>query len=719
MTVHDVFRFAVAPLFALFAAAAPALAQATVDSAAFIVRLGTDTVAVERWVRTAQGLDAVAVTRSPRTVVRRYSVRMDADGRVTHVAVGDAAERAIEPAGAIPITTGFYAPYALAVAQAARRGDAAVVVVPMLAGTNLIEAEVRRAADGEYSLPNQFGAPMQVRTDAEHRVLFVDAGGGTTVERVRWFDIDAYAQEFSARDARNAGLGPLSPRDTVRAEIAGAVIMVDYSRPSARGRTVMGGLVPYGALWRTGANDATQLIIDRVVQFGDISLQPGAYSLFTIPGADDWQLIINRGTGVSGLAHDPALDVARVTMAVRTPAAPVEQFTIQIVPAGAGGELRIQWGTAEAYVPFRVPAAEQAQHGRLVIVGGGLSRDTEAVYRAVLDGRAGDGPLCVIPTAGAEPESAITSTVAAFARYGGTAEGVLISTDNPEAADDARIADQLRRCSGFYFTGGVQSRIVSVFRPAGHSTPAHDAVMERFRNGAVVAGSSAGAAIMSDPMIAGGSTTLALARGVRRGDSGTDDDDEAGAGAVSVTTGLGFLPAIVDQHFLARGRIGRLITAVLDLGEFDVGFGIDENTALVVEGTSARPVGASGVVVIDARHAYRAGRSASGVDLHLLSAGDSYDMLSGRVTMAPDKQPPPAAAQQVALPDDIFARWSFLHLLHHFGTAAQTDVSMSVEGGELRLHRSAHFNAASRAGEGVQGTPSGLSVTGLKLDVRR
>jgi hypothetical protein len=138
----------------------------------------------------------------------------------------------------------------------------------------------------------------------------------------------------------------------------------------------MGGLVPYGAVWRTGANDATQLIIDRVVQFGDISLQPGTYSLFTIPGADDWQLIINRGTGVSGLAHDPALDVARVTMAVRTPAAHVEQFTIQIVPTGAGGELRIQWGSAEAYVPFRVPAAEQAQAGRLMIGGGGLSRDT-------------------------------------------------------------------------------------------------------------------------------------------------------------------------------------------------------------------------------------------------------------------------------------------------------------------------------------------------------
>jgi hypothetical protein len=362
MTSQDVFRFAVAPLFALLTAAAPALAQATVDSAAFIVRLGTDTVAVERWVRTAHGLDAVAVTRSPRTVVRRYSVRMDADGRVTHVTVGDAAERPVAPAGAIPITTGFYAPYALAVGQAARQADGSLVV-PMLAGSNLIEAEVRRTGNGEYSLPNQFGAPMQVRTDADHRVLFVDAGGGTTVERVRWFDIDAYAQEFSARDARNAGLGPLSPRDTARAEIAGAVIMVDYSRPSARGRTVMGGLVPYGAVWRTGANDATQLIIDRVVQFGDVRLEPGAYSLFTIPGPDEWQLIINRGTGVSGLAHDPALDIARVTMPARILPAPVEQFTIQVVPAGAGGELRIQWGTAEASVPFRVPAAEQAQAG--------------------------------------------------------------------------------------------------------------------------------------------------------------------------------------------------------------------------------------------------------------------------------------------------------------------------------------------------------------------
>ncbi len=132
------------------------------------------------------------------------------------------------------------------------------------------------------------------------------------------------------------------------------------------------------------------------------------------------------------------------------------------------------------------------------------------------------------------------------------------------------------------------------------------------RAGAVVSGSSAGAAIMTDPMIGGGSSAGALQEGVRA--------EGEGEGVV-LEKGLGLLEtAFVDQHFLARGRWARLLVAVLATDSFDLGMGIDENTALVVEGDSAWVVGASGVVFFDTRGVVRddEGKAGSGIVLHLL-----------------------------------------------------------------------------------------------------
>jgi cyanophycinase len=250
-----------------------------------------------------------------------------------------------------------------------------------------------------------------------------------------------------------------------------------------------------------------------------------------------------------------------------------------------------------ALLPRNAAAQEP---GRLVIVGGGLARESEEVFRAVLDARHGSGPLCIIPTASGDTDAAIRSSIERFGGYGGhgTAVGVPITLASPDAAQDSAVVARIRGCSGFWFTGGVQSRTVRVFRPDGRSTPAYEALLQRHREGAVVAGSSAGAAVMSDPMIAGGSTTGAIRFGARRDpvEQDEDENEDYAGGGVSITTGLGFLgSAIVDQHFLARGRIGRLVAAVLDVPEFDLGFGVDENTALVIDGDIAYTLGESGV----------------------------------------------------------------------------------------------------------------------------
>ena len=363
------------------------------------------------------------------------------------------------------------------------------------------------------------------------------------------------------------------------------------------------------------------------------------------------------------------------------------------------------------------------QNGRLVIVGGGLRGSNEAVYRTILDGRDGDAPLCVVPTASAgDPQRTIARAVAVFDEWGGpgTATGIPLSTESAETADDPLVAAQIRGCSGFYFTGGVQSRITAVFRPRGRSTPAYDALMWRFREGAVVAGSSAGAAIMSDPMIGGGSTTGALEHGIHRAAAESDEDDGATPGrGVSIMPGLGlFSAAIVDQHFLARGRIGRLITAVLDVEEFDLGFGIDENTALVVVGSTVTVAGASAVVIIDARHATRDGRSATDVKLHLIAPGDRFDVDSRRV-MPGDGNTLPASSDTVDVPDDVLARWAFLHVLHQFARSPEQQLALSVPGGRLILRKGPDFTATAGAGTGVQDLPAALSITGLRLDVVR
>lgn len=340
-----------AVLSLLLAGADRVVAQEPV-TATYVVRLGVDTTAIERWTRSPDSLHVVAVTRSPRTTVRRYVVRFDSAGRVLNVSTGAAGAEPVAMAGAVPIAGGTYAPYAVAVWQAMRDG-AAESVVAMRAGSATRPVSVRRSAPQEYTLPNQFDAMLTVRLDGDGGVTGIDAGGGATVERVAPFDFEAMTREFALRDERGTGLGPLSPRDTVRATIDGANVLIDYSRPSARGRTVLGGLVPYGAVWRTGANDATQLITDAPLRIGDVEVAPGRYSLFTLPREDGWDLIINRRVGMSGLEHDPAQDVGRVSMRQAENPTHTEQFTIRLDPAGTGAWLRILWGNAAVSVPVR------------------------------------------------------------------------------------------------------------------------------------------------------------------------------------------------------------------------------------------------------------------------------------------------------------------------------------------------------------------------------
>jgi hypothetical protein len=151
---------------------------------------------------------------------------------------------------------------------------------------------------------------------------------------------------------------PASPRDTAAMTYAGERVYVDYGRPSMRGRTIMGGLVPYGQVWRTGANAATTLVTTRDWRIGGTLVPAGTYTLYTLPGETEWQLIVNRQTGQWGTEYDQAQDLARIPMRVERTAAPVEQFTINLV-AGSPAQLVMEWENTRASVAME-PASPGA-----------------------------------------------------------------------------------------------------------------------------------------------------------------------------------------------------------------------------------------------------------------------------------------------------------------------------------------------------------------------
>ena len=160
----------------------------------------------------------------------------------------------------------------------------------------------------------------------------------------------------SALDAQEARPPLLSPRDSVVQTVGDARVVVDYGRPSKRRRKeIFGALVPYGVIWRTGANEATHLRTDRDLMIGTLRVPRGTYTLWTIPEREQWTLIVNRQTGQWGTEYDSTQDLGRVAMEVAALHQPLEQFTIAIEAMKNGsGVLRMSWDTTQASVRIRV-----------------------------------------------------------------------------------------------------------------------------------------------------------------------------------------------------------------------------------------------------------------------------------------------------------------------------------------------------------------------------
>jgi hypothetical protein len=145
-----------------------------------------------------------------------------------------------------------------------------------------------------------------------------------------------------------------SPSAEAQCKLSGGkTITVDYSSPRMRGRKVFGALVPYGKIWRTGANEATTFVLDEDLTAEGTNIPAGSYTIFTVPDPNKWTLIINKHTKEWGIPYKyESEELARVPMPVTRLSSPVENFTISFDSTGGGCNMRMSWENTQASIAF-------------------------------------------------------------------------------------------------------------------------------------------------------------------------------------------------------------------------------------------------------------------------------------------------------------------------------------------------------------------------------
>lgn len=152
--------------------------------------------------------------------------------------------------------------------------------------------------------------------------------------------------------------GRASPYDSATFTLAGAQAKLCYGRPSVRNRVIFGELVPYDTLWRTGANEPTTIHLPVAAEIAGIEVEPGSYTLYTVPGRQDWTVVVNRSTSQWG--HESqyneqvrAQEVGRATVRAARTDAPIETFTIRPERADRGADLVLEWERTRVRIPVR------------------------------------------------------------------------------------------------------------------------------------------------------------------------------------------------------------------------------------------------------------------------------------------------------------------------------------------------------------------------------
>ncbi len=297
----------------------------------------------------------------------------------------------------------------------------------------------------------------------------------------------------------------------------------------------------------------------------------------------------------------------------------------------------LQFAAAAAGGGALVGARAQAPaEGFAVPIGGALKFDNAEVWTRLVQLSGGPGAKWVVlPTAGDSPQRAGERIAQTLEQAGAKATVLPVSprwpgVDVAAAVRDPALVALVAQASGVYFAGGAQERIVESLQPGGKSTPLLDAIRAVKARGGIVAGSSAGAAVMSRTMFRDAQDSLAVLKfGAKMGRE--------------IDLGLGFVgdDLFVDQHFLKRGRIGRLLPVMWQEG-FKLGLGVEENSGAIVQGSRIEAIGAKGALLVDLRSATHDATlgafNLKGVKLTYLDRGDRHDLATGITTPSEAKK---------------------------------------------------------------------------------
>jgi hypothetical protein len=347
-----------------------------------VYRLGRDTAAIETFTRSASRLTGEIVVRTGPAVARteyeigfangrvasatvrrkqadgsaptagplEYRFTYTSDSTVRETVFKDSTARRSVAGRAFPILP-VYAYGSLELLNAIPSVANDSIAALSLGGGNAGWIGLERVGGDTLRLRGTVPYQMMVRFDRAGRLQSVD---GTLTTNKAIGTRGTARVDIAAIAAAMKPTGTLSPRQTAYVSILQGPITVNYGSPAVRGRSVWGGtLVPFDSIWRTGANEATHLATAKTLQFGELTLAPGLYTLWTQHTRSGTWLIVNRQVGQWGTQYNAANDVGRVPMTLADTPSFAEDFTIAIRSLGQGrGALDIAWGDKVATANF-------------------------------------------------------------------------------------------------------------------------------------------------------------------------------------------------------------------------------------------------------------------------------------------------------------------------------------------------------------------------------
>jgi hypothetical protein len=370
----------------------------------FITRLGQDTIAVENVRRQGNTLISDEVDRFPRVRVRHTVIKLNDDGSIRHLmmeihtpsepanereckVIADVTNkevhisktdgtgtlrRAFATGGAIVVAhvPQMYSLYELYFVAALKHTAALKSRDPVQMRQFYIDREFDRFPLGHVSVRSLGGGKMEITHDwlsgtgeamMDSAFRMLSYSGARTTYKV---DVNRLvsppavkdiAERFEGLEARTGIVRQLSVRDTLRAQIGNAMFTIDYGRPLMRGRKLLGEVLPYDHVWRTGANAATQFTTSVPIMLAGMRIPAGSYTLWTVPHTSGVDLIINRQTGQWGTEYNGAYNLGIASIIAGALSAPVEEFTISIVRGDTHhGTLVMEWGYFRWTAPIEV-----------------------------------------------------------------------------------------------------------------------------------------------------------------------------------------------------------------------------------------------------------------------------------------------------------------------------------------------------------------------------